>query len=167
MTDVVTHVRNNLPRCLTGVTATPLDGSIADRGPLGVVFSISKPEKVRVLGYDLSEYNTDYAGPTEFISPLTLRAEDGTSACIFDSNIHGYNGEMDSSAKLRGTGDPREFKCPKCGCNTFNVDVQFDYYDDLLEEFEPAEVPNYFCNIIVRGTCSECSQQTSILDMDL
>lgn len=167
MTDLVTHVRKNLPRCLTGVTATPLDGSIADRGPLTVVFSISKPDQVRVLGYDLSEYITDYTGPTEFISPLTLQGADGKSFCIFDSNIHGYNGEMHSSAKLRGTGDPREFKCPTCGGNTFTIDVQFDYYDDLFEEFEPAEVPNYFSNILIRGTCSKCSQQTSILDMDL
>lgn len=169
MTDIVQHVRSHRPRCLASVDATPIDAMLDDRGPDAVTFRISHgtDESCNVLGYNLSDYNTGYDGPIEFISPLNLRWPDGQSTCIFDSDIHGYHGEMDSSAKLRGSGDAAAFKCTECGGDFFIVDVQFNYYDDLFDEFEPPEISDYFHNIIIHGTCTACSHRNPILDMDL
>ena len=52
-----------------------------DRGPDAVTFRISRDahETYNVFGFDLSDYNTDYVGPIEFISPLNLRWPDGKS----------------------------------------------------------------------------------------
>ena len=169
MPDIVDHVRNHLPRCLSGVTATPIEGEFVDRGGLSVVFLITSSDQkaYRILGYDLSEYNPEHKGPLEFISPLTLRWGDDSTHCIFDSDIHGYNGEMDSSAKMRGRGEAMTFPCPKCRCDIFLVGVQFNYHDDLFDEFEVDEVSDLYHNIIIHGTCSSCFHQVSVLDMDL
>lgn len=169
MTEIVQHVRLHLPRCFAMVHATPVDGMLEDRGPDAVTFRISRKayEACKVLGYNLSDYNTDYDGPIEFISPLTLQWPDGKTTCIFDSDLHGYHGEMNSSAKLRGTGDAIPFECTQCDNDQLIVDVQLDYYDDLFDEFDSADVPDYFHNIIVCGTCPACSNRDIILDMDL
>jgi len=169
MTDIVHHVRSHLPRCLASVVASPIDAMLDDRGPAAVTFRISRDaqESCIVLGFDLSDYNADYDGPIEFISPLNLRWPDGQLTCIFDSDVHGYHGEMDSSAKLRGSGDPATFNCAECGEASMIVDVQLNYYDDLFDEFDPSEVSDYFHNIIIYGTCTTCAHRNPILDMDL
>jgi len=169
MTDIVQHVHSHLPRCLASVDTTPIDAMLDDRGPDAVTFRISRGThgSCNVLGYSLSDYNAKYDGPIEFISPLNLRWPDGQSTCIFDSDIHGYHGEMDSSAKLRGSGGDAAFKCTECGGDFFIVDVQLNYYDDLFDEFDASEISDYFHNIIVYGTCNACSHRNPILDMDL
>ena len=169
MTAIAQHVRSHPPRCLATVNASPINALLVDRGPNAVTFRIARDahEACNVLGYDLSDYNSNYDGPIEFISPLNLRWPDGQSTCIFDSDIHGYHGELNASAKLRGSGDATTFKCTACGDDSLIVDVQFNYYDDLFDEFDPSEMSNYFANIIVYGTCTICSHQNPILDMDL
>ncbi|MFN9753373.1 MAG: hypothetical protein ACK57U_18535 [Planctomycetota bacterium] len=77
---------------------------------------------------------------------------------------------MDSSAKIRGSGDAKIYICRQCGHNRFRVVVQFDYWDacDDLEEDDPdLPVQDYFCNVIFAGTCTKCGNANRILDMDL
>ena len=169
MSQIAEHVRSNPPRCLAAVDAAPTPERLGDRGDDFVVFRLSKDNHTscQVLGYDLSDYNKEYDGPLTYISPLTLRWPDDSSTCIFDSDIHGYHGELGSSAKYRGSGELSIYKCTQCGSDQMIVDAQFDYPDDLLYDCELPEVPNYFQNIIVQGTCVKCSAASFILDMDL
>lgn len=65
---------------------------------------------------------------------------------------------------------PKEFICPHCQTNTFNVDVQFDYSDgccDLLEDEPDEKVEDFFSNIIVQGACTHCGKLSRVIDMDL
>ncbi|MEM7479282.1 MAG: hypothetical protein AAF483_30220 [Planctomycetota bacterium] len=169
MTEIVQHVRSHPPQCLDTVDASPISSILVDRGPDAICFRLSRnsQEACSVHGYDLAEYISDHDGPLEFISPLSLLWPDRHSTKIFDSDIHGYHGEFDSSAKLRGSGSPMPFKCTKCSGESFIVDVQLNFYDDLFEEFDPLEVSDYFHNIVIYGTCTFCSAPNAILDMDL
>ena len=169
MSEIADHVRLNPPRCLSDVEVEPVDGMLGDLSDDFVVFRVSKDghTSCQVRGYDLSDYNTGYDGPLQFISPLTLKWSHEPLICIFDSDIHGYHGELHSSAKLRGSGESTLFRCAQCNNDKMLVNVQFDYPDDLLDECDLADVPQYFQNIIVQVTCSECSTSLCLLDMDL
>jgi hypothetical protein len=139
-----------------------------------MAFSLGPKEmgdiNAQVLGYPLQDYNPSCKNDTDFISPLTLRWSDDTESCVFDSDIHGYHGEMRSSAKLRGTGAPNAFECGKCGHDRFCVTAQFDYWDacdDLLDDEPDVPAQDYFNNIVVLGACEKCEHVNRILDMDL
>ncbi len=124
----------------------------------------------QVLGHRLSRYNSEYQG-SEFVSPLFLKWE-GESEPIpfFDSDVHGYHGEMDSSAKIRGDGPVEVFLCPACGRSDFSVCIQFDYgggSHDLFEDEPDLDVQDYFQNIMVEGRCLDCSLASRVLDMDV
>lgn len=107
MTPLEDRVRREVPRCLGQVTATPAIAP-SGYGCVVTVFNLSHKSMdtavARVLGYPLSDYNPACKGHGDFISPLILRWPDGSEACGFDSNLHGYHGEMQASAKLRGEG---------------------------------------------------------------
>ena len=84
---------------------------------------------------------------------------------IFDSDLHGYHGEMQSSAKLHGEGEAKPFTCPHCGGKLFKVSVQFDYWDacnDLWEDEPEIKIEDYFCNLIVEGECATCRHASRI-----
>ena len=123
-----------------------------------------------MLGYPLKDYAPSPRDDHQFISPLSLRWPDGTESSVFDRDIHGYHGELHAPAKLRGSGTPSIFSCRECGHDRFRVTVQFDYWeacDDLLVEEPERPVQDYFCGIIVSGTCANCRGVNRILGMDL
>ena len=166
------HVRKHFPRCILGVDATPIAPFREDDRPV-TAFELAQlgteAANARVFGYPLSDYNDRYDG-SEFISPLSLKWPDESLVCVFDSDLHGYHGEMDSSAKLRGDGQAVEFLCRSCSGTSFQIRVQFDYIDDLNEfwEEEPdLAIQDYFENILFEGTCTACGSVNTILDMDL
>ena len=173
MTPLESLLASKRPRCLDGVSATttsPLD----ERDCVVTAFSLApKPggdATCRVLGYPLADYNPNCKDDPDFVGPLNLRWNDNTETCVFDSDIHGYHGEMDSSAKIRGNGNAKIYKCSTCGHNQFRVTVQFDYWDacdDLLEDEPELPVQDYFCNVIFAGACTKCGNVDRILDMDL
>jgi hypothetical protein len=173
MTPLESMLATKCPRCLNGVSATatsPLD----ERDCVVTAFSLAPKlggdAACRVFGYPLADYNPNCKDDPHFVGPLTLRWNDDSESCVFDSDIHGYHGEMDSSAKIRGSGDAKIYICRQCGHNRFRVVVQFDYWDacDDLEEDDPdLPVQDYFCNVIFAGTCTKCGNANRILDMDL
>lgn len=147
---------------------------IENRDCIATAFTLSQKadtaSNAQVLGYPLSDYNDACQGDPDFISPITLRWPDSTESLIFDSEIHGYHGEMESSAKFHGSGVPKAFACIECGHDKFAVTVQFDYWDaceDLLEDEPDIPVENYFCNIIVAGKCANCHETNQMVNMDL
>lgn len=124
----------------------------------------------RVYGYPLADYNPNCKDDPDFVGPLSLRWADDSELCVFDSDIHGYHGEMGSSAKIRGIGNAKLFRCLNCGHDRFRVAVQFDYWDaceDLLGEEPELPLQDYFCNAIFLGNCDKCGLANRILDMDL
>ena len=174
MADIEHHVQRNTPRCLGTVRARAIE-PFAERGDVAAAYSLSRSVSAEtvaeILGFDLSDYNRDYAGPVEFISPLALRWK-GTkeSDIVFDSDIHGYHGELQASAKLRGDGEPKTFVCPACGNSLFGVSMQFDYSgacEDLRDDEPDLPIQDYFSNIVIRGMCVECGAEAVVLDMDV
>lgn len=168
MNEIARLVQAQPPRCLDLVTRA-VDDQHPSEDPDSVAFKISYQGHAtcHVLGYDLADYNPEYQGPTEFVSPLTLQWPNGDATCIFDSERHGYHGELDSSAKIRGEGPPQRFKCSKCGADKFSIKVVFDYYEDLEDDFSKEEIPNYFHNIAVIARCQSCDHLNEALNMDL
>ena len=161
------------PRCLSGVTASRA-ASPVDASCVVSVFDLASEDGshdlAEVLGYPLADYNPNCANDPDFVGPLALRWPDGKASTIFDSDIHGYHGEMDSSVKICGDGDPQVFACVDCGNRTFKCQAIFDYWDacdDLLDDEPELPVQDYFCNILVRGLCSKCGSVNDILNMDL
>jgi hypothetical protein len=173
MTPLESLLASKRPRCLDGVYATtssPLD----DRDCLVTAFSLAPRSggeaTCRVLGYPLADYNPDCKDAPEFVAPLSLQWNDDSETCVFDSEIHGYHGEMDSSAKIRGNGNAKIFKCSKCRNDQFRITVQFDYWDaceELLEDEPELPAQDYFSNVIFAGACTKCGSVNRILDMDL
>lgn len=173
MTPLGLLLESRRPRCLDSVSAkatSPLD----ERECVVTAFSLAPKSggeaACRVLGYPLADYNPNCKDDPDFVGPLHLRWDDDSETCVFDSDIHGYHGEMDSSAKIRGSGNRKIYKCLKCGHDRFRVAVQFDYWDacDALLEDEPElPVQDYFCNVIFAGACQNCGCVNRILDMDL
>lgn len=172
MTKLRDHVLAHIPRCLADVCATPVP-LIEDRGAESVAFVLSHVaggDTGEVHGYDLRDYNPDFNGPCEFVSPLAIKWPDIPPVVIFDSDVHGYHGAMNASAKLRGEGHTQAFLCPKCSGKLFAVYIQLDYWDacnDLWDDEPEIRIQDYFCNIMVAGTCVECRHISRVLDMDL
>jgi len=173
VTPLESLLKTKLPRCLDQVKATavvPPESRDCSVTAFGLGPKAIDDVTAQVLGYPLGDYNPLCKNDPDFIGPLTLRWSDGTESCVFDSDIHGYHGEMDSSAKLRGSGAPRAFACGKCGRDRFRVTAQFDYSDacdDLLDDEPDLLAQDYFCNVIFLGACAECGHINRILDMDL
>lgn len=170
MSELLDILRKRIPRCLRGVVATvrnPIDTS----DDVVTSFTLTQKEtgeaQAQMLGYPLGEYNPKCKNDPDYIGPLTLRWSDGSDTCVFDSDIHGYHGEIDSSAKLRGVGTPKPFCCGKCGQDRFSVTVEFDYWDDLLDDAPDGPVEDYFGNIMFEGTCANCGTTQEVLNMDL
>lgn len=167
------QVEKTIPRCLALVSAVPT-ALVEDHDCVATAFALSQKAgsapKAQVLGYPLADYNSACKGDPDFIGPLTLRWSDSIESLVFDSEIHGYHGEMESSAKLHGSGSPKAFACIKCGHDKFAVVVQFDYWDeceDLLEDEPDISIEDYFSNIMFVGTCAKCQTSNEILNMDL
>lgn len=166
-------LKTELPRCLHEVDAT----SISPFNPsstAAMAFSLKSysdtASEAQVLGYPLADYNPSCVDDSSFISPLHLKWSNGSEACVFDSQIHGYHGEMDASAKLRGSGLSQVFLCSDCGHTWFHISVQLDYWDacyDLLEDEPDLPIQDYFCRVVFVGECIQCGQVNTILDMDL
>lgn len=173
MTPLELVLKARLPRCLSDVDTTAIDPP-EPRECTVTAFSLSRKSSddaiAQVFGYSLADYNPSCESDPGFIGPITLRWMDGAQSCVFDSDIHGYHGEMHSSTKFRGEGPAKAFECNKCGHDHFRLTVQFDYgdaCDDLLEDGVDLPVQGYFRNILFLGGCAICGNVNRILDMDL
>ncbi len=167
------HLKHRTPRCVEEVPGLRRLSTTVDKGEVITIYELAEETSVtqgaQVLGYPLSDYNPSYLG-REFISPLSLRWPEAGDVVVFDSATHGWHGEMNSSAKLRGVGRPQLYGCGECAGEEFSVTAQFDYWDACLDMWadEPEiDIENYFCNIAVVGRCLQCGLDQTILDMDL
>jgi len=163
-------VSTYIPQCLSEITAN-LEESNSEHNTFRFILSNGYEKSARVSGYNLQDYNAAYEGNLLFISPITLEWRDSRHrTLVFDSNIHGYHGEMNDSAKLRGSGEPIAFKCLQCAGELFTLQVQFDYYDavyDLWEDEPEIDIENYFCFFTLMSSCVACEHKTVVTAMDL
>lgn len=162
-----------LPRCLDGVKTTSIS-PFKPGSAISTAFSLTSSSDIaaeaQVLGYPLVNYNSNCVDDLSFVSPLCLRWPDISEVCVFDSQIHGYHGEMGASAKFSGSGLPTVFLCSDCGYDWFYISVQLDYWDacnDLLANEPDLPIQEYFCRAAFMGKCIQCGNVNTILDMDL
>ncbi|MBX3472326.1 MAG: hypothetical protein KF878_36205 [Planctomycetes bacterium] len=169
------RLRKHVPKCLDQVQADLLEASAAgEDGATHLIYELrgARDERhARVWGFDLGRLRGG-VGEGMFVSPIDLTWGDSSErARVFDSDLHGYHGELGCSAKVRGEGDPEEaFACPGCSGGTFAVRVRLSYWEavrDLWEDEPGTNVEDYFCNFELLGTCSRCHHLTTICAMDL
>lgn len=123
-------------------------------------------EKGRLLGYTLSDYDTEYRGPVCFLSPLAFECVTCNAISeLLDTDRHGYHAELSrlegdgqGSSKLRGTGPRQTLGCPSCSSDTFRVKVGFVYWhpDELAEEFDEAW-EDLFSVFLCQCICASCN----------
>lgn len=172
---LVNRLQTTAPSCLKGFKATPSKlAEPFDNNPCSVwlVACSCGGMHGRLLGYPLKDYDSEYDGPECFLSPLAFEC----AACkvvteMLDTDRHGYHAELArregdeaGSAKLRGEGPRKMFKCPACSGELFGVTVGFVFWypDELAEEFdgEWEELYNVFlCHCKCAG-CGQTSQPT-------
>lgn len=106
-----------------------------------------------------------------FAAPISLQCETcGKREQLFDPKSHGYDGEIDSSAGISGTGEPNAFPCRNCGNSAFEVAVSLEYSveDEEMEDWEElAERPqDFFTWFSLYGKCLGCRNSSEITDYE-
>lgn len=159
----IVHARP--PRCLASLSLERRSNLGNEDLPDIVKFFVwnNKSRSCKVYGYDLLDYNPEHKTPLTFIAPITLEFPDGERHIVFDSDIHGFDGESQSSTNYRGEGPAQPYRCLKCGRQSFEVCVEFDFHEDTLDEFPKAEVPDNFTEIEISGKCDQCGHVNTIL----
>jgi hypothetical protein len=171
---VLKQLRRTPPRCVRGLACEPTAAPERGARPDASAFRLAcrcRGKKGRVLGYSLAEYNREYDGPVQFIGPLgfaCVKCRERTR--IIDTDIHGWHGELDSSAVMRGSGRREAYRCPKCDGDEFGVTVTFQYPDEALwadDDDLPAAREDSFNGFQLHGTCAGCKKVSWIAGFEL
>ena len=122
-----------------------------------------------LLGFPLSHYNRDYKG-NGFVGPMAFRcARCRKNTAVIDTNIHGYHGELGSSATIRGRGKRIAYRCAKCRSDDLSVIVHFEYGGgelDLKEDEPSITVEDFFGSFSVFGICDKCGARNTIASIE-
>lgn len=160
----IEYFRTNPPRCLKGFRCEPNQQVAAEAVEFHVFCSCGETA-LEVHGYSLRSLQPDYGGDL-FVGPLGATCSScGKKTTIFDSDIHGYDGELGQSSYLRGKGKRQRFVCPKCGGTHFSLLVTFGYdggEKDLLEDDPDIAVQDFFGSFAMLGTCRGCKSKSWI-----
>jgi hypothetical protein len=117
----------------------------------------------QLLGYPVE--SQALPGEDVFAGPLSIQCQAcGKRTMFFDSEIHGYDGENDSSAAMSGTGDPLPWSCPSCQGTSVSVEVQLVYNVEPDEEMldRSQDIFSEISVVCKCGTCGKSSIATSI-----
>lgn len=169
------HIRQTPPSCIKGfrLVSAELPEHFDDN--FKTVYRLScqcGTDRGTILGYPLSEYNSQYDG-SDFITPLSFECGAcSTVSQIVDTDIHGYHAEVGKieggigSAKLRGKGNPVPFVCPKCSGTVFSVIVGFVYWDfDIIQDEPELPVQEFFNVFLIYGVCTNCGKASPVVDL--
>ena len=171
--DMKVYFKSNPPICISRLnpkqiesTGTVLDGHGEDLNTFFQLLCECGCSTALVRGYSWN--NPDFNNENVFISPyMYICKKCKKEELIFDSNIHGYDGEFTGyPCTIRGKGEQKDFSC-KCGCQDFKVTVRFEYPDDLFddEDFEGKQ-QDAFTWFNILGECRNCSTQIIIADIE-
>ena len=174
MRSIGKYVKKHRPRCIASLPWTIDEspgGSAVDRINFKLLPDGVDPE-CWVFGYDLRQLNERYTVDLTFVSPLYLqRTCDSEQSLILDTDVHGYHGELKSSAKLRGTGAPELYSCGACSGDRFFVQVTFDYASaaqDLWDDEPDIPIEDYFTGFTLTGSCVNCGSSAACMaELDL
>ena len=174
---MVARLRKTAPSCINGfrLTATelPVEWDDSCKSVWRLACACGE-EQGRVLGYPLSDWNSEYRGPECFLSPLAFECSKcGKVIEIIDTDVHGYHSQLArieggvGSAKLRGEGPRSCFPCAACAAGFFAVMVGFVYWDGVFDFFldEPDLPPEeFFIVFLCYGYCTACGHISDISD---
>jgi hypothetical protein len=125
----------------------------------------------RLYGHDLRGVNPEYEGAVLFVSPLSIQWSDGDHPQqLLDTDTHGYHGELGSSAKIRGTGEPATFACVSCGATEFAFEAEFHYWDETIDQWveDPGwAAQDYFSVFTLHVRCGQCGATSEASALDL
>ncbi|MEO8505614.1 MAG: hypothetical protein ABI609_17090 [Acidobacteriota bacterium] len=162
------------PRCLAGLSVRRIEIRCLALARFSTAFAIACPcggQLGSVLGYPSATLNQGHVAGRELTSPLSfLCMTCEVTTPFFDSALHGYRGEMGSSAKPRGTGGPAAYDCPACAARLFALTLHFEYAEaafDLLEDDPATALQDYFQRLSLSGTCEACLSASTIADLEL
>jgi hypothetical protein len=158
---------NNPPRCISGFVTE----AVRDQAP--TTFRLTCRcgcQKGNLLGYPLSSFKPEFTG-SEFVGPLAFRCTKCRNTTeIIDTKIHGYDGEIGSSATIRGKGKRASFQCGKCKTEEMGVTVHFQYDGgemDLKDDDPSIDVQDFFGWFDAQGKCANCQEEFSIASIEL
>ena len=161
--DILECVRTVAPSCLadfdTPRTDIPIHGNANAHSSWQLVCRCGG-KTGRILGHPLSGLGVPNARPDWLVSPLSFECiECGVATQILDTDLHGYHALEGGSAKIRGTGSPSPFSCPKCACMHFGVVIAFLFWgvDELAEEFD-SDWEDRFNAFLCDCTCRSCGE---------
>ena len=174
-TNKLAYYRSHPPRCIAGFKAQPVelpgvafDGHGEEFNPVFTLLCTCGHGKHFVLGHYWR--NPDWHNALLFVGPFAIRC----GACgkvteLFDSAIHGWDGELGHSASYRGEGERAEFSCDRCGLQQVQVFARFEYPGDLLgpgnEEFRGRE-QDLFSWFSLLGKCAGCGRLLEVSDCE-
>lgn len=171
MDDFITLLENTPPSCLQGLACVPTNlPEPWDDNPKSVwqVRCKCGGTTGRLMGYSLADYNDEYDGPLELISPLAFQcASCEHTAELLDTDIHGYHADIDlregitgGSCKIRGTGQRGSrlaFPCPKCNADIFSIIVGFVFWNgNELEDLFDGRWEDLFNVFLCYAVCLKC-----------
>jgi len=122
-----------------------------------------------ILGHPMASLT--YPDQNIFAAVISLICQScGKLEQLFDPDHDGYNGEIDSSAGVIGTGELKPFICPECGMTTFHPGVSLEYSidDEEMEDWEElGERPqDFFTWFSLYGKCAKCGHVTEVTDYE-
>jgi uncharacterized protein (TIGR02996 family) len=134
------HAKAHPPRCLSGFAVRsdpPLAGRLLEshvRGDLPgtAIFEVCHPDQKQrpvllVYWHQWGRAKDERVA----IPPMAIRWEpSGEVVELFDSEQHGFAGELDFSATATGSGPRVEWKCPHRGCREHSFFACFCYWGD-------------------------------------
>ena len=163
----------NTPNCLDGFVATPTN-DLAAHGfdghgePLNKIYALRC--KCGAEQFEAIGYHTENAGYKIFVSPLSLRClACGVDTEIFDSDLHGFNAQIDSDpATIRAQGERSPFACA-CGDRAFKPYARFEFSSETLEDSTgewTGNEHNLFSWFSLVGDCAKCGKRVDIAEFE-
>ena len=167
---LVQTARATPARCLSSFCSTPK-----------VVRGVENRSTISEAGFRLSckcgatthnilgHYWTQDPQPNEklFVAPVSLRCQSCSKTNqLFSPESDGYNGEIESSTGIVGTGEAQTYMCSKCASLEFECAVSLLYtiVDDELNDMEEfSERPqDFFTSFALDAECKNCGETVSV-----
>jgi hypothetical protein len=185
--EFIEFVNSHPPRCVVGLNPKPVQATLPTmllppslsvfNGVSAEINSDSCPSpsfvigcpcghrSVYILGYDVPIDETD---TVVFVGPLRLECTQcGAVSELFDTRVHGFDGEHGINTHYIGEGAPTRFKCPRCGEVPFIVCAIFSYsgFDELYGKAR--EKPeDFFDDFTLTGQCGRCNSVVEVTSFE-
>jgi Leucine-rich repeat (LRR) protein len=115
------------PECLQGFKLTRTKDQERSEGEVSFQLACRcGHKKGEILGHPLTKVASEGKKKGQpgdlFVGPLAFRCHQcGATTSIIDTDEHGYNAQIGSSATYRGEGEPEVYACPKCAKTVWQV----------------------------------------------